>query len=347
MSSYLNWHGKENTWITTFFPSQCLKKVGIISWWWLTKEEASLENIERFVDQHDITFFYSDEVLYCYGRHGFDYNYDQLFSMLNKKNVYYIMFDEDFSARTQPDSTKLFCAPWFLKNALHISNDLTIDIDYRPKQYTFNMLLGSVRPYRSLLYKVLSNNPKVYSTYYGHPEYKNNFQNELDETDIKNSLENSKIVDTRIQTMIDMYRSDKHYILSHIVPTQIYNNSHFDVVCETFIKDNHQFVCEKTAKPLATGRFFCWHASPKVKLWLSKFGFSLESYHNSYDLALDNMTRLDVMIDDIISISKDEEMVKLIYKNSKQERVHNMEVYRKNFDNFSSKISDWILDKLN
>jgi hypothetical protein len=343
MSDNLNWYKQENTWISKFFPEHINLKIGIINWWRLTKEQLLFENIEKFINQNDINFFYSDEIIYYYATQGFDYNYSELFNLLNKKNVYYIMFDKDYSTISQPNSKNLFSVPWFYKNPLYIPNDLKIDIEYRPKRYTFNMLCGSIRSYRSLLYKVLRYNPKIYLTYHGHPKYKNHkLRDFLDESDISHILQTSEIVDTRINTMTNITRNQESYILSHVIPANIYNNSHFDIVTETFIKDNHHFVTEKTAKSLATGRFFCWYNSPKVKDYLSKFGFSLETYYNSYDNNMDNIERLNCMLDDIETISNNEYFMKSIYTRTKDERIHNMKIYRKNFDEFSDKITSWL-----
>ena len=343
MSININWHGRENTWIVNFFPESSPLKIGIINWWVLEKEDLLIENIEKFVDQNDVTLFYSDEIIYNYALQGFNYNYNELFSLLNRKNVFYIFFDDDFSSIVKPDKNKVLSVPWFFKNPLYIDTNTTIDIEYRPKKFVFNMLCGSIRSYRSILFKVLKDNTQIYSTYYGHPKYKHdNFSNELDESDIVNILQNSKITDTRIDTMVDIYRQGRRYILSHVVPTTIYNNSHFDIVCETFVKDDHIFLSEKTAKPLATGRFFCWHSSSKLRNYLSKFGFSFDTYYNSYDNALDSMTRIDAMLDDVIKISNNQNLVKTIYAHTRHERIHNMEMYKKNFDDFSIKLSQWI-----
>lgn len=343
----INWYGPENTWTLELFKNiTSNKKIGIINWWLLTQEQCCLEQIEKFIDQNDITFFYSDENIHS-ASSGENYNFNELFLLLNKKNVFYIMMDKCRNGFTLPKVQNSFYAPWFFKNSLYISPDWHLDLDYRTKLFDFNALLGSDRHVRTIIYKIIKHNSKIYSTYYGNSKFKNSFENKWDEKDIHDILYNQKLIDTKLQTMSLLNRNNSNYILSHIVPTSIYNNTHFDIVCETLVRSDNIFLTEKTAKPLATGRFFCWYTSPNLIDYLKSYGFSFDTYGSYYDTITDPVYRLFAFLEEIEDITHNECRIKQIYQATKAERIHNMEVYKRNMTNFLDNLKNWIYNKIN
>lgn len=339
MHNTISFYGNYNVWLTHFINHHNKNlKIGVINWWWLNNEQADITAIENFVDSNDITFFLSEEILSRY--HHVDIN--KLFTVLNQKNVYYILAAEDYSLTVPPIRTKTFYYPWFFKIPLHDDENFKVDTDYVYKEYDFNLLLGSKKSNRSLMFKILKDNPKIYSTYFGHPKFKNLSKTSLEEAESLAVLDSQDIENEKLNTMLLLNKNDINYCLSQVVPRNIYNNSHFDIVAETFIKENHQFLTEKTAKPLATGRFFCWYASPHVKDYLGRYGFSFETYYQNYDSIDDHICRLDALLDDIKEISNNELLIKHIYDVTKDERMHNKINYENQRKRFLDDVDFWV-----
>jgi len=314
-------------------------KVGIINWWWLDKNQENIETISSFVDSQDICFFVSEEIYFKYS----DVNINELFSVLNNKNVYYIMMSEDYALLTPPFMSKCYYIPWFFKSRLYIDKNLKIDVDFRTKKYDFNFLPGSKKSNRTLLYKLLKDNNHIYSSYYGHPTFKYTSNTELESPEQHEALINQDVTTEKLDTMVFLAKEGKNYTLSHIIPTNIYNNTHFDIVCETYIRDQHQFLTEKTAKPIATGRLFYWYSSPGMVSYLEKYGFSFSTYPGShYDQYSDHVIRLDALVESIEQVAGNTERIKQLYKETKDERIHNKNVYENCTNNFFDDLYKWI-----
>ena len=341
MSNILSFYGDEHPWFNV--PLENAKssvKVGIINWWTLSDDQARLDRVLEFVDSNDVCFFLSEEILYR--GNDFSRNVDNLIIELNKRNVFYILFSED---RQVPFNTqRVFYRPWFFKEMLHIPSTVNIDLDYRPKKYTFNMLLGSNKPYRTLKYKILSQNEKIYSTYFGHPIYKDESNIIFEEVETLEYLKNQDVKNNKINTMFAISRENTTRPMSQTAPSAIYNNTHFDIISETFIKNSHHFFTEKIGKPLATGRFFCSYSSNGLKDHLMKYGFSFDTYFSktNYDTIQDNMTRLVAMIDDVEYITNDDLLVQDIYTKTREERKHNIDVFKQHQKSFVPELVDWI-----
>lgn len=315
-------------------------KIGIIDWWRLDKSEEDIDSIIKFVDSNDLCFFISEEIYFKYT----DININQLFGILNTKNVFYISLSEDYQLITPPNPDRTYYIPWFFKATLHIDSDLEIDFDYRPKKYDFNFLPGSEKSNRTILYKLLKDNKHIYSSYYGHPVFKHSSNNDLESSETLQLLTNQDVENNKLNTMVNLYRDNELFALSHCVPTNIYNNTHFDIVSETYVREEHQFLTEKTAKPLATGRFFCWFSSPGMIPYLTKYGFSFTTYDKSleFDNSADHIIRLERLVKCIEEVAGNEKTVKNIYEQTKEERKHNKDVYEKSVDRFKRDLYLWI-----
>lgn len=316
------------------------KNVGIIHWWWLTEEQSKLDNLENFIKDQDVCFFLSEEV---FQRNSADIN--ELFKLLNRYNVFYILFSEDYSLTVNPCSERTFRTPWFFKANLHVPASFKPDLDYVEKPYDFNLMLGAKKPFRTLLYKLLKSNKKIYASYLGHPEFKFESNTHLDDSDIAADLLNQEVENTKLHTMNFVNRDNGLYPISHVIPRNIYANTHFDIVAETKPEDNIQFLTEKTAKPLATGRFFCWFGSPSVKAYLNNFGFEMNHYSYGdfwYDEQDHEFDRLDSLISTIELITSDTAHIKKIYDQTRSARLHNMQVYNRIRKNFNTDLCSWI-----
>jgi len=318
------------------------KKVGIINWWWLDSDQCNFDNLKKFIESQDVCFFLSEEILEKYN----GINLNEVFSLLNQYNVYYILFSEDNTLSVKPRYDKSFFYPWFFKSPLYIPTSFNPDLEYKEKPFTFNLMLGSSKAYRTLFYKTLKENKAIYSSYLGHPKFKKQSNVFLDDEDIQSSLINQDVNLEKLNTMQKVERDSEMRVISHCVPQNIYANTHFDIVTETFVKQGHHFLTEKTAKPLATGRFFCWYASPGVISYLEKYGFLFDYDLLGYDGIENDVDRLAAVLDLIDEITTDQSLVKHIYTKYKDIRKHNMNVYWKESAEYHTKLERWMLECL-
>ena len=341
--------GKLHNWSKMNWNSKY--KILVFDWWewtlatpgWDTHVKESLDEIIAGIKKHDICFFVINEILKS-PRPEQDLNLDKklqnMMTELNNLNVFYITLSEDSLFPT--DESKTFHIPWFIENELYTSKNTTIDFDYRPKDFTFNMLLGADKNERTKMFKTLHNESHIYSTYFGHKDEKIKSRGDLDDTDIWNNLTNQDL-SKKLNTMEVAFRENRQYAISRIVPESIYNNSHFDIVAESQpIISSLNFTTEKTGKPLSTGRFFIWYNSPHKVKYLRKFGFELQDYLCDYDSIIDNDKRLETILELIKEIGDNENYIKKIYKKTKNARIHNQEVYKELMTTTTSKLSSWI-----
>jgi len=320
------------------------QNIGIIDWWWCTDQEQDTENIKKFVEMQDICFFISDEIL---NMGHLEYaDIDNMITMLNDHNVYFLMHSEESGLTVSPKSNRTLNTPWFYKSFLDIPADFEATLNYKPKPYMFNLLLGRNKTYRTLLYKILKHNPQVYSTYLGHHKYKHDVQNNMDTAEIQHKLCSQDMSKHQLNTMLDT--ENGRSCISHIVPTNIYNNTHFDIVSETQADKHMNFTTEKTAKPLATGRFFLYAGVNDVKKYLTQQGFSLETYNiKQYDHSTGYTTVITELTDYIEEITENPGLVEDIYTKTLEERIYNMHVYQEKSTNYYKQLNDWIEISLN
>lgn len=325
------------------FASNKYKNIGIINWWWTSDEEAQLNNLKNFVESQDVCFFISEEI---FDRHR-GINISKVFELLNSYNVYYILFSQDSTLNVQPNPSKTFCNPWFFKSPIYVPSDFTPDLDYTEKTYAFNLMLGSRKSYRTLAYNMLKDNTNIYSKYLGHPSFKFNSIPSLDDEEVYSDLISQDVVQHKLNTMNFLEKDGRKYPISHVVPEKIYANTHFDIVTETFVKHKNMFITEKTAKPLATGRFFCWFNSTNTIKYLRQFGFDFMHYEADYDSIINDVDRLTAMLEVVEEIASNPLYIKDIYEKSKNVRIHNMNVFSKQTNHFYKRTHEWIKANLN
>jgi|TARA_B110000263_G_scaffold45078_1_gene37056 hypothetical protein len=328
--------------------------------WWKNSEEDNYIPIDELIveiKKHDICFFLSCELI--------DMTSDKIqpdrkkvlqnfMTELNKLNVFYITMSED--THYPFEESRTFNIPWFADKQIYKSQDTTIDFDYRQKDFTFNMLLGSEREHRTQMFERFRWQSYVYSTYMGHHYHRNNSDsnkiNNLEDNDIHYNLYNQDLsrqngYRRKLNTMIEVKREDQDYCISHITPESIYNNSHFDIVAESQpLRDSLNFTTEKTGKPLSTGRFFIWYNSPHKVEYLRKFGFELQDYLCEYDNIIDNDKRLEAIFELIKEIGDNENYIKKIYTDTKDARIHNQEVYTQMRSTNRYDLDTWISNQV-
>mgnify|MGYP000291532590 FL=1 len=137
-------------------------------------------------------------------------------------------------------------------------------------------------------------------------------------------------------------------MVSHIVPEKVYNNAHFDIVSETHPQSNSisGWASEKTAKSLLCGRFFIWYNVPNVSSYLKKFGYELDSYAlNDYDKQVNNENRFWKMVE-LIEELNNTNYIKKVYEDTKEARIHNMQVAKDGQKNTLSNLQEWIKERL-
>tara|TARA_B100000953_G_scaffold241997_1_gene203695 strand:+ start:399 stop:1544 length:1146 start_codon:yes stop_codon:yes gene_type:complete len=353
-------------------------KILVFDWWdWLWSQPGwpslndhdyklqtnlSTDGVIAEVKEYDICFFVIREVL---NTGVFDIIPKVLNNMLielDNLNVFYITLSEDSNFPT--DESKTFNIPWFITSGenFYTSKNTTIDFDYRPKDFTFNLLLGSERQHRTQIFETLHSESYIYPTYLGHKDFRLKSAGHLEDEDIWNNLTNQN-ENTKLDTTKEIsrpnsqknrahkdtpYNEDRKYWISHIIPESIYNNSHFDIISESQpLMNTLKFNTEKTGKPLSTGRFFIWFDSPHKLEYLRKFGFELQDYLCEYDSIIDGDNRLETIFELIKEIGDNENYIKSIYKDTKSARINNQEVFNELSKTTESNLSSWIRRQVN
>ena len=135
---------------------------------------------------------------------------------------------------------------------------------------------------------------------------------------------------------------------SHVVPTELYDASHFDLVSETVhnkLAINEPFITEKPAKPLATGRYFVWFGVENTVEYLQQYGFDFTDYYTDYDKYKEEHVRLGMLMEHVNNITT-ELQVKHIYNVTHKNRMHNKDVYWKLRHTFNEDINAFVLRAL-
>ena len=281
---------------TVLQQSNKTKVIGSINYWQLSCEELELENLKQFCERCDIIFLISDEVI---TKPECDYPWNKVKQLLDQYNTYYIMFSDH--ASYTPDQ-RHYVMPWFVKQDLLLPSE--DNMMYEQKQYVFNCLLGSDKEHRTDIYNAVKDNKLIYSTYFGHPEHKHNSDTHLESDNVINHLYNQPVHKQKLNTYSEPGKATfpgRHHF-SHIVPIGVYSQTHFDIVSETHLVHNEYFVTEKTAKPLAMGRYFVHYSSPHIKTYLESYGFDFRDYGMTYDSIKDNEHRMNALLNKIDEI---------------------------------------------
>jgi hypothetical protein len=195
------------------------------------------------------------------------------------------------------------------------------------KPLVWDALLGLERPHRDLAYQRITQDPvlraKTFLTYYNiNKDFIPGFRGQKDPIPIGWSSEN--IV---VDGIPGIWRSQ-------IIPTDIYNQTWFSLVCET--RSDTQgcsFFTEKIAKPMLAGRPFVVLADQNYLRRLRSLGFqTFESvFDQSYDSIEDNQTRWNRALDLMQWISDQDP--EEIYQRCQQVLLHNQQLIKTNWEN--------------
>ena len=316
------------------------KRIGVVHWWDIqqyvyrgaSKEGTrfnpeydvefleKLNDIEAFVSGVDVCIVISEEMMgtSCPGTW---LRRKLVYDMFDQYNTAYVTFGVE---PLMPSGDRCFNYLWMCKNTpIYPSKEFQPTWDYKPKQYTFNMMLGSDKQHRThLFHTVGSENDKIYSTYFGQDELKHLSDTHLEDEEILENLTNQITYKRKLNTLEDVSAGP----ISRIIPEKIYNHSHFDIVSETWLDHGFFFATEKTSKPLSTGRWFISYVTHKHFEFLEKWGFDFSDYQIDYDVK-ENTYRLDLVVKKIKEINEDTSLVKHIYSETKANRRHNKQVY--------------------
>lgn len=310
--------------------------VGSINYWHTKCSELELDNLVQFCESCDIVFLVSDETT---TRKDCDHPWSTIKQLLDRHNVYYIMFSDRPSSYTS--DLKHFVMPWFVKQKLLLPSE--DNMQYEPKQYVFNCLLGSDKLHRTEIYNAVKHNAQIYTTYFGHAEHKHASAKHLESEHVVNHLYHQPVHQQKLNTYnnqgsFSIYPGEYHF--SHIVPIGVYSQTHFDIVSETSLLHNEHFVTEKTAKPLAMGRYFVHYSSPNTVSYMEKYGFDFTDYDMSYDSIEDNSHRMSALLSWIDGVCVSD--VEHIYNKSKENRLFNQHQYQQLCNKFWGGLEQFI-----
>lgn len=154
---------------------------------------------------------------------------------------------------------------------------------HEDKPYQFDALLGSHKQHRDFIYQCIKyTDPGRFFCRY----YRNNVESpggfswprlvQKDHKHFKSALYHGIYTD-----------------IAHVVPIDIYNDSLYSIVAETYYRPGFVFVTEKTAKCLLARRLFVMFAGPGYLAHLRHRGFETfgSIIDESYDSELDDLRR--------------------------------------------------------
>lgn len=317
------------------------REVGVIDWWGLDNREYTLQELRKFLEYQDIIFFYSSEILNKYDDKKSLYDVSTL---ANKYNVYYVIHSTDERFVLPEDVSRRFEVPWFVKglSPVYVPSNFTDSIKYTEKKYAFSMLLGKDKPNRTILYRALGNNPNFYSTYFGHSKFKEKSNLDYEAGYMKKVLLENNL--NTLDTCAELEIEGKSYTASHIIPANIFNNSHFSLISETNCLKPEHFLTEKTGNQLLCSRFFLWFTSPNVTIYLHRYGIDLEDWLPwiEYDRIEDDIKRMSLLIDTAEEIASSTLLQKEIYSKTKLSRRNNRLRYMDLVRQYESDMEDWV-----
>ena len=165
------------------------------------------------------------------------------------------------------------------------------------KPLRFDALLGRKKPHRDLAYNFLTENNMLGQ---GVVTYINDHRVNFDSNDsdkwvwqsegINDFEVRSKTIDFTVDR-VDYYGYNMS--LSQIIPIDIYNRTHYSLVCETNFNNEFVFLTEKTVKPILARRLFITLGNQYHLAALRRLGFKTFNgiIDESYDTVEDTVER--------------------------------------------------------
>lgn len=250
----------------------------------------------------DLVILFSTEALECWWS---DIR-DEFAQQLNTDKLVWV-FGGGQSYSSPPDDTAyLKCLTFF--NRVVIANEYQ-DCSATTKPYLFDALLGTLKPLRLfVLYQILDSKyrDKILTNIQPHPsefetvgiaawrpeqftrmgvitDYQSPGLLELEQPEVRQFK-----VDTKNGDVLERYSANvitnpvtNLIRMSCVVPWNIYRNSWYSIVCETYTAGyTHRFITEKTAKCLYSKRIFIMFAPAGTLDYIKSFGF--KTFHGKY-----------------------------------------------------------------
>ena len=171
---------------------------------------------------------------------------------------------------------------------------------YQAKQYDFDVMLGSQRPYRDKFYEWISGNASIstscFLTYF--------------HKDITSFLQEPGVVP--VGSPFAGHTGAKVRFLNNVMnhsevpPVSIYKDCAYSIVTETAALSNWNFYTEKVAKPLACKRLFIAVGGQHYLQFLRESGFRTFDgiINESYDLEPDDSRRYQLAFDQLVYLTQ-------------------------------------------
>ena len=354
----------------------------IVNWWkdivYVEPGSASLftnfssEDFLNKIAEYDSVFIIIFEVTAPGGNSLEGRRRHRMMSDLIKKlnevpSVHFITFSESSFIGNTTEPSRTFSIPWFhgafYTGGIIHSPNFTPDIKYLDKDYTFSMLLGKKdwTWTRDIMFDRFKDIKDIYKTYYRDNTYKAMSDSHLEESFLIKHFKEQDISSeplktfNRVEVPYDFNRDIfisgvglRLPVLSHIVPEKIYKNTHFDIISETNIESSSitGWASEKTGRSLVCGRFLIWQNCANTSLYLKKFGYELDSYAlNDYDKEINPEERFWKVIE-LIEELNNINYVKKVYEDTREARIHNIQVAKDGMQNTLSNLQEWIKEAL-
>jgi len=300
-----------------------------------TLNNFSSEKFLNKIAEYDFVFIVFLEVMEP-GKNSLEVRFrHRMFGDLIKKlnempSINFITFSESSFFGNEIEPSRTFSVPWFYgafyTGGIIHSPGFTPDIEYVDKDYTFSMLLGKKDGFgsRDMLFDIFKDRADIYKTNYSDNNYKAMSDKHLEEPFLVNHFAKQNVASEYLQTyerievpyefntdiFIDGY--DKA-VLSHIVPERV---------------------------------FFIWLNVPNTSSYLKKFGYELDSYAlNDYDKQVNNENRFWKMVE-LVEELNNINYIKKVYEDTKEARIHNMQVAKDGQRNTLSNLQEWIKERL-
>ena len=260
----------------------------------------------------------------------FEQHYDIARKHFNNNNIIFIIGGAPHLQQTQ-EHKRFLCPYLSFLNKVVFTNEST-DYDYlSPRPYVFDALLGGIKFHRKIIFdklytsgllakSLVSMTPAPGDYYFNGTGYEftvTDFQEyaspELDKFENPVILEFKKAAVTieqkhSVNSIPNVYYKGTNCYrpsMSFIVPDRIYQNCWYSIVAETNYK-SHNFLTEKTAKPLFAKRIFVCFGSQGHLKFLQAQGF--KTFHDiideSYDNEPDHVRRYEMAWQQIITLAE-------------------------------------------
>lgn len=169
---------------------------------------------------------------------------------------------------------------------------------YKPKPYYFDALLGLEKPGRTFIYTNIQEQfpDKVFTRYHQTGENLGSLKD--DHFRWPSGVE---VLHTPGATSNTIRYLGQETWISHVVPVDIYNQSAYSIISETYDDNTFSFFTEKTTKALIAKRLFVMFAGAYYLQNLRELGFKTFSnvIDESYDLEEDHNKRHQMAFDQV------------------------------------------------